>query len=286
MWALRCLYELHDWNEAAFVTLTYNDEHLPKDYSVKPEHLRKFIKGLRYDLSLQGRTCKYFACGEYGSKQLKYLSPGAKKCHGRPHYHLIIFGLNPWNDKDRQLVIDNWKLCDVWMFDKNRPDKEQAIDEVNITDIAYVTGYVKKKLNGELAKEFYGEALKPFQRISHGIGLTFAMENKERLLDNGFTFIKGKQRIGIPRYFRQKFNVDNAELLNKTEKKTCKYYFEQEQSALMKLFYHDMKKKGFSLENDYMREFRFKQWIENYQFTLASQVQKDFEKRSKMYSKL
>lgn len=284
MWALRCLYELNDWNNAAFVTLTYNDEHLPKDKGLQPDHLKNFFKRLRFDLSLSDRKIKYFACGEYGDKERKYLSPGAKYCHGRPHYHAIIYGIDPFDDKDRKLIVDNWRLCDEYMFDKNR--KEEAIDEVNQTDIAYVTGYCQKKLNGDLAKEYYGDAASPFQRVSQGLGLTFAMKNKDRLIDNGFTFLKNGKRIGVPRYFREKFNVVNADLINKTQKDSCRYFFEEEQNALLKLFKDEMSRKGFSLENDYMREFRFKQWIENYQFTLAESVKKDFETRRRMTSKL
>ena len=63
-WAIRLMLELPMWNyEASFITLTYDDEHLPKDLSLKPKDLTDFWKRLRKDY---GKPIKYFACGEYG----------------------------------------------------------------------------------------------------------------------------------------------------------------------------------------------------------------------------
>lgn len=52
-WALRLIYELDNWDCASFVTLTYNQENLPKDFGLHKEHLTSFLKALRYDLSLE-----------------------------------------------------------------------------------------------------------------------------------------------------------------------------------------------------------------------------------------
>ncbi len=59
-----------------YVTLTYNQEHLPPGGNLVPEHLVGYLKRLRKNTK---STFKYLACGEYGDKK------------GRPHYHLIIF---------------------------------------------------------------------------------------------------------------------------------------------------------------------------------------------------
>lgn len=73
------------------------------------------------------------------------------------------------------------------MFDKNR-GKNSGMQEVTVDDIRYVCGYVQKKLNGDYAKEKYGDALPPFNTSSQSLGLDFAMKNQKRLLDNGYTF--------------------------------------------------------------------------------------------------
>ena len=76
-WANRCVLEASLRSENAFVTLTYDDSHLPS--SLVKAHLQAFIKKLRND----GHSIRYFGCGERGS------------LNGRPHYHVILFGYWP-----------------------------------------------------------------------------------------------------------------------------------------------------------------------------------------------
>lgn len=61
-----------------FVTLTYNDEHLPEDGSVRPRELQEFMKRLRY---FAQEKVRFYGVGEYGD------------ISGRAHYHVILFGL-------------------------------------------------------------------------------------------------------------------------------------------------------------------------------------------------
>ena len=78
-WSVRCVHEaqLHDRN--CFLTLTYDDEHLPADRGLVKKHVQDFLKRLRRRLP-PGRVVRYLAAGEYGTKQQ------------RPHYHLLLFG--------------------------------------------------------------------------------------------------------------------------------------------------------------------------------------------------
>jgi len=90
-WAVRITHEAQRHEQSSFITLTYDDEHLPehnslstgsrnKDNWQRPEdryHLQKFFKLLRYHLD---KPIRYYAVGEYGDKSL------------RPHYHACIFG--------------------------------------------------------------------------------------------------------------------------------------------------------------------------------------------------
>lgn len=48
------------------------------------------------------------------------------------------------------------------------------MQEVTPEDIAYVTGYIQKKLNGQMAEKEYGQRLPPFSTCSQGLGLVFA----------------------------------------------------------------------------------------------------------------
>ena len=206
-WKYRLMAELPYWNyNACFVTLTYDDEHLPVDRSLNKEDLKKFFKRLRKDLVLEGRyhitpsgskSCdlKYYACGEYGDITL------------RPHYHAIIFGLN-YDEHDRQLIMDNWRLCDPLRFKKSN-GQEKGFAPVSPEDIGYVTGYVQKKYSGKLAKNIYGDRLPPFSVNSQGLGLRFAEDNKDRVVNNMLT-INGTP-ISVPRYFIRKLGIDHFE---------------------------------------------------------------------------
>lgn len=78
VWSHRIMLEstLHD--DSAFVTLTYEDEKLPKNGSLNKEHIQKWLKRLRRDI--QPQKIRYFLAGEYGDNSW------------RPHYHAALFG--------------------------------------------------------------------------------------------------------------------------------------------------------------------------------------------------
>lgn len=67
-WAVRCVHEstLHEHN--CFLTLTFDDDHLPSDHSVHVRDVQLFLKRLRK--SLGDVKVRFFACGEYGEKMI------------------------------------------------------------------------------------------------------------------------------------------------------------------------------------------------------------------------
>ena len=75
--------------ENCFITLTYNNNNLPKYKSLVKKELQDFFKRLR---KKYGEGIRYYACGEYGPKGK------------RPHYHAIIFG---WKPKDLKYFKEN-----------------------------------------------------------------------------------------------------------------------------------------------------------------------------------
>ena len=97
-WFVRLMAEYKSASSALFVTLTYDDEHLPfsdnglmcLDYK-HTQLLWKDIRNNRRGTDLEGQKFKYFLVGEYGSK-----------AH-RPHYHAIVFNVKP------DEIIDTWK---------------------------------------------------------------------------------------------------------------------------------------------------------------------------------
>lgn len=254
-WTLRCLYELSVWDSASFVTLTYNKAHVPQDYGLDGKAPTLFFKRLRKNLP--GRKIKYYLCGEYGGT------------FDRPHYHAIIYGLDSYSKSDRQALIDSWTLCDEFLFDKNH----QGMLPVCREDIAYVCGYVQKKLNGSLAEKEYGDRLRPFSRVSRGIGLDFALKNQERLKNNGFTYLN-KNKIAIPRYLRDKLGIIQSEVIS-TDFSLER--IEQENAEIAKAFEQDMRKRGtWYPDNLTMMSYRFERWYENCEFAFSKQIERDY----------
>ena len=64
-WAFRCMCEADMHDENSFVTLTYNDENLPENRSVKKQELSKFIRRLRK--AVWPKFIRFYGCGEYGA---------------------------------------------------------------------------------------------------------------------------------------------------------------------------------------------------------------------------
>lgn len=170
--------ELDYWPDARFLTLTYSDEFLPSNGSLKPEDLTLFNKRLRKDLG--DRKIKFYACGEYG------------EIHGRPHYHGIYYGLTRL---DFDLVEKCWGMGRV------------HLGTVTSKSINYVTAYITKKLWGDVGKEVYGEKLFPFSRMSKGLGLQWCMDNKIQLLADLGLRRQGKI-VPMPRYYYNKIESD------------------------------------------------------------------------------
>lgn len=172
-WAMRMMHESEYWKEKVFITLTYNNINLPIDGQLRPEHLRDFIKRIRKMLGC--RKIKYFACGEYGKK------------YGRPHYHLVVFGLG----LEKVLIEKEWSMGFV------------KVGLVNYKTCRYVSKYITKTALGKSRKEDIKNGKVPeFQRCSHGIGLSWVMERNERIARKGISY-KGKQ-VSLPRYYVHK----------------------------------------------------------------------------------
>lgn len=161
-WKVRCCLEASKYSpeHVYFLTLTYGDWSLPRTKDGKPTLNKKdfqdFMKRLR---KYSGKSCRYFACGEYGEHLV------------RPHFHAIIFGdvFDPVPDPDghlRSQVLD-----DAWRF--GLTDLQLAVPGA----IAYVAGYVEKK---QMDPNWESYPVKPFVLMSRkpAIG-TLAVADQE-----------------------------------------------------------------------------------------------------------
>lgn len=177
-WSMRLIHELKYYDSSSFITLTYNEEHLPDDLSLNKRDLQLFWKSLRKEI--QPRKIKYFACGEYGEK------------YKRPHYHAILFGLSP---KDKKIIDDCWKKGFTY------------VGTVTYDSCRYVCDYVLKKYNGEKEVEEYGDKQSPYKTCSQGLGLRFALDNRLSWREDPVTTVRGVP-CGLPRYYRKKLEIE------------------------------------------------------------------------------
>lgn len=249
-WATRCSLENEMWlkkfqeedrpeTPCWFVTLTYNDEHLPREdelvnkktgelfqndnweqgHLVKDE-LSEFMKDLRayYQYHYNHTGIRFFSCGEYG---------GDPNGTHRPHYHLIIFNLPipTWELQIRKVDSNgniHWTcepLEECWE-DKGYPNQHVSkgfvdICEVNWDTCAYVARYTCKKEGEEKTDEWYFEQGKTPEFINMsrrpGIGLDFFTENYQDIYKNDEIIIKGHrekiQPVKPPQYYDRIYDL-------------------------------------------------------------------------------
>ncbi len=139
-WAVRCMHEAQTHTRNCFITLTYDDAHLPADGGLILRDWQTFAKRLRKRCG----SFRYYHCGEYGDRR------------GRPHYHALLFGLDFQSDQ----LLDSTSqhgdklytseiLSDTWGMGKT------MIGAVTFQSAAYVARYCMKKITGKAAAEHY-----------------------------------------------------------------------------------------------------------------------------------
>lgn len=143
-WAVRCLHEASLYERNCFLTLTYNQDHLPLSGSLNLSHFQLFMKRLR---KKYGAGIRFFHCGEYGENL------------GRPHYHALLFNHDfPdklfFSERNGNRVYTSKALSSLWTAGFS------VIGEVTFESAAYVARYVMKKVTGEKASLHY-KGLKP-----------------------------------------------------------------------------------------------------------------------------
>lgn len=187
-WALRMTHELPYHKDNSFVTLTYADEFLPENKSLKKVDLQLFLKRLR---KTTNEKIKYFASGEYGSNT------------DRPHYHLIFFGLG-LKYEDKIKVTESWPYCD-WTVKKIY---KKSFGTVTRESINYVAKYIDKKYSGDLEYETYIKQGREnvFRIVSNGIGLQYVNDNINRLRKDLSVTLNGV-RVRLPRYYMDKLDL-------------------------------------------------------------------------------
>lgn len=139
-WAVRCLHEVQMADVSTFLTLTYDDDHLPPGGTLVKRDVQLFMKRLR---KAKKERIRFYAGGEYGDN------------FQRPHYHLLLFGCDFGDKRVRSKsargdVLYSSKECaELWPMGFN------TIGAVTPESAMYVARYCMKKVTGEAAQEHY-----------------------------------------------------------------------------------------------------------------------------------
>lgn len=221
-WATRITHEASLHSKSSFVTLTYEDRHLPPNKSLRKKDVQDFMKRLRF---FSDHPLRYYLCGEYGSEP--YLLPNGKMTEGfMPHYHICLFGEDFSHDRipykttpDGFQLWNSPSLSDRWGFG------HCVIGDLTFETAAYTARYVTKKLTGPKAPDHYGLREPEFSLMSRrpGIGDDWLKKNVVDL-ENGLCWASNGL-TKIPKFYQKKLN----------QKKLLKLKFKQKKEAAKKL---------------------------------------------------
>lgn len=253
-WTTRIELEARDYpkEQVWFITLTYDDEHVPGmivktgelirkvQYTWKPgekrpssvqillyEDIQKFLKRLRK--AYKGKL-RYFVAGEYGEQT------------ARPHYHMILYGWEPTDLENLYKIHHNGYYNSKWLANLWGMGQIQIAQAVPET-YRYVAGYVTKKMyeiDGKKANVYYelGQT-KPFACMSlkPGLGDHYYQEHKAEIWRQGYIQCTNGKRAQIPRYYEKQMEAENPQRLWRIKQNRQKKAIEQKRLQLEKQDY-------------------------------------------------
>jgi len=230
-WATRATHEAAQYEENAFITLTFSDDGLalrelqrgthPFDLDVRDWQL--FAKRLRKELKKQSKKpLRFFQVGEYGDQE------------ARPHYHALIFGnhfreagMVEWVDENGNQKWTSPTIEKAWGYGF------VEIGHLTPETVNYVCNYVTKKLYGKMKEKACeridcasGECVTVRPELATmsrrpGIGARHYEKFKNEIFPDDFVVVKGKKKP-VPRYYYQKLKTENEKLAEQVRDERCK----------------------------------------------------------------
>lgn len=251
-WAMRCLHESSLYDKNCFITLTFNEEHLPEDYSLNKSYFQNFMKRLRkefipknpynkvkenemYEHFKKEHSIRYFHCGEYG-EECKNCGYNRKDCRkhgcgefvktlGRPHFHACLFNFD-FNDKILIKEVDNNRTYISPTLDKLWKYGYHTIGDVSFESAAYIARYVTKKVDDNyFDKDHYTkmdkktgeiyELEKEYLTMSRipGIGREWINKFKDDIYPDDFVVVNGI-KMKPPKYYDNYFEEVDEDAFN------------------------------------------------------------------------
>lgn len=239
-WAVRCMHENQMAAESCFITLTYNDDHLPVDESLDVAEFQRFMKRLRNEnvrdrvkRNQDPKPVRYFMCGEYGD------------LYGRPHYHALLWGEDFGEDRVLEEVkrgvnlFTSPRLARLWRSSEGKTLGLHRIGEVTFESAAYVARYCMKKVNGIIADEHYTwinedgvqfRVKEEYVSMSRGgtgggggIGSSWLKKFQTDVYPEDVVFSNGMHKSRPPKYYDGQFEVDHPERMEEIRERRVEF---------------------------------------------------------------
>lgn len=220
-WAIRCVHEASLYDDNMFLTLTYDDEHLPKHGTLVKKHFQDFMK--RYRKCISPKKIRYFMCGEYGEENM------------RPHYHAIIFN-HFFEDAKIHKKSQGYNLWTSEKLDELWQKGYSLIGSVTFDSAAYVARYILKKVTGS-SDEANDRIIKRYTKCNPdtmenhrilmeysaqsrrpGIGADYMESYKMDIYKNDSVIQNGKEVVP-PKFYDSRFEIENPEEYKRIKEK-------------------------------------------------------------------
>lgn len=232
--ATRCMHEASQHEYNSYITLTYDDKHLPADLSLHHEHIVQLMKKIRNRLCREDvilgsdetaratLQCSYATSSHDLIPELQLLTPIPPRfymageygeLYGRPHYHAILFGIAFPDRVYHGRTKAGAKLYKSHTLSRLWTRGYSSIGDVTFASAAYIARYILKKRTGDKNKENYeiidpetGEIYfrkKEYNQMSRnpGLGKTWFENYHSDYIHQDKIRLKDGREVKPPRYY-------------------------------------------------------------------------------------
>lgn len=249
--ATRCMHEAKQHRYNSYITLTYDDKHLPQDLSLQHEHFVTFMKALRNALDrmkiipsdtvqaekLDGKTehiisddtwkltCTYEDRPHPLIPELTtprpipprfYMGGEYGTLYGRPHYHAILFGVAFTDRTYHGRTKAGAKLYKSDTLARLWTRGYSSIGDVTFASAAYIARYVMKKRTGDGNKDTY-------EIIDPETGEIYFRKKEYNQMSRN----PGLGKTWFDKYHQDYIHQDKIRLIDGKEVKPPRYYDKQ-----------------------------------------------------------
>lgn len=231
---------------ASFVTLTYDDNHVPLNeegfLTLRRSDMQKFLKRMRRNMEYHNRKrdFKVLYCGEYGDGSHSSSKTGVSTC--RPHFHIVFIGLSPEEVRFYTRKLWNYGLCDI--------------GPLGAGGIRYLCKYMTKSIPDKDVKQLreVAKVENPFFYHSVGLGKKWIERNLDKIVNDDFCFNVNGKITPFPKYVCQ----------------FVSYHTGVDYVPIIRKYIYDTDKPKADLEGKKLKDYQFERDFISYKYKVAA----------------